>query len=147
MKNYYNITTFERKDIAEETYNYWVANNNPKSLEWLETPSQPSYDPQNETLEWVNGTWVILPIEKPSYSADEWLTNQGYNSVILITLLDLENKLKEQNKSSSKLTSVRSWINGILSEYIANPEPKNDWSVCPFNPQETIAEAFTQLNN
>ena len=146
MKNYYNINTFERKDIDEALYNHWVANNNPKSLEWLETPSQPSYDSQNENVEWINGSWVIFSIEKPIYSADEWLTNQGYNSVILIALLDLENKLKEQNKSSSKLTSVRSWINGILSEYISNPEPKNDWSSCPFNPQETIAEAFAALN-
>ncbi len=111
---------------------------------WVECP-QPSYNPENETVEWINGTWVILPIEKPSYSADEWLTSQGYNSVILITLLDLENKLKEQNKNSSKLASVRSWINGILSGYIANPEPKNNWPERPFNPQETVAEAFSVL--
>jgi hypothetical protein len=147
MKNYYNINTFERKNIDETLYNHWVTNNNPKCSEWLETPSQPSYDPQNETVEWINGSWVILPIEKPSYSADEWLTNQGFNPVILITLLDLENKLKEQNKTSSKLTSVRSWINGVLSEYITNSEPQSEWLNCPFNPQETVAEAFAVLNN
>jgi hypothetical protein len=146
MKNYYNINTFERKDIDESLYNLWVSNNNPKSLEWLETPSQPSFDPQNETLEWINGSWTILPIEPSSYSANEWLANQGYDSVILIALLDLENKLKEQNKSSSKLTSVRSWINQILSEYISDSEPKSDWQPAPFNPQETIAEAFAELN-
>jgi hypothetical protein len=147
MKNYYNINTFERKDIDESLYNLWVSNNNPKCLEWLETASQPSYNQQNERLEWVNGSWKILPVELPSYSANEWLASQGYDSVILIALLDLENKLKEQNKSSSKLTSVRNWINGILSEYIFDSEPKSDWQQPPFNPQETIAEAFAELND
>jgi hypothetical protein len=147
MKNYYNINTFERKDIDESLYNHWVSNNNPKCLEWLETPAQPSFDPQNEKLEWINGSWTILPIEPSSYSANEWLASQGYDSVILIALLDLENKLKEQNKSSSKLTSVRNWINVILSEYISDSEPKSDWQQAPFAPQETIAEAFAELNN
>ncbi len=82
-----------------------------------------------------------------SFTADEWLANQGYNSVILIALLDLENKLKEQNKNSFKLTSARNWINEILSEYVLNSEPKNNWQQAPFTPQETVTEAFAVLSH
>jgi hypothetical protein len=103
-----------------------------------------------ETL--VRKGWEVYEPEiieeiPPTHSANEWLASQGYDSVILIALLDLENKLKEQNKSSSKLTSVRNWINGILSEYISDSEPKSDWQQAPFAPQETIAEAFAELND
>lgn len=147
MKNYYNINTFERKDIDENLYNYWIENNNPKASQWLETPSQPSFDPKNENIEWINGSWSIISIQTPHYSAEEWLTNQGYTSMILLTLLDLETKLKEQSKTSVKLTTTRAWINNILSEYIQTPNAKDNWVKCPYSPQETIAESFLILNN
>jgi hypothetical protein len=140
MPNYYNKNTFEIQEISEETYNAWIENNNPKANVYSLVPEKPSEDSI-----WNNGTWVAPT--PPSYSANEWLEKEGYNSVVLVTLLDLETKLKESNKTSGKLTSVRNWINSILSQYIQDSSPKSDWNDAPYNVQETVSEAFGELNS
>lgn len=59
MKNYYNTTTFEIREIPEELVSQWIEKNNPKASEWSELPEQPSFDPSTEICEWVNGSWVV----------------------------------------------------------------------------------------
>lgn len=78
-------------------------------------------------------------------TAEEWLSSQGYSSIRLVTLLDLENKLSEVLGSSPKLTAVRTWINGILATFIQNPAPRADWPAAPFTFEETTQEAWLAL--
>jgi hypothetical protein len=79
-------------------------------------------------------------------TAEEWLNFEEYTAMRLISLLDAEAKLLAAGKSSPKLNAVRSWINQIMAGYVANPQPRNDWTVAPFHYQETIDEAFNILN-
>jgi hypothetical protein len=83
--------------------------------------------------------------EAPKYTAEEWLNKMGYTSIRLITLLDLENKLRLENKESIKLMEVRAWIDSVLAIYIQDPTPDNDWTEPPHNFEETVQEAFTLL--
>lgn len=78
-------------------------------------------------------------------TAEEWLAVQGYSSIRLVTLLDLEHQIAAASKSSPKLTSVRAWINGILAAFVQDPTPKSDWPPAPFTFEETTQEAFGTL--
>ena len=78
-------------------------------------------------------------------SAEEWLTIQGYTSIQLVTLLDLENRLAAASKNSPKLTATRTWIDSILSAFIENDSQRDNWPPAPFGFQETTTEAFAAL--
>jgi hypothetical protein len=80
-------------------------------------------------------------------TAEDWLAAQGYSSVRLITLLDLEAKLAGANKTSAKMTVVRSWIDGLLAAFVLDPAPKNNWPPAPFTFEQTTQEAFTELTS
>jgi len=107
-----------------------------------------SYDPSSGVSEIVvySPPSDPTPIDEKLFGAEEWLANQGYSSVRLVTLLDLENQLASILGNSPKLTAVRAWINGILAAFIQNPAPKNDWPSAPFSFEETTAEAFAALS-
>jgi hypothetical protein len=98
----------------------------------------------------TNGTLTFEPIplaEFPpeSVNPEAWLAEQGFSSMRVITLLDLEGKLAAAGKSSAKLSAVRAWINGILATYAANPAPQSNWPEAPFEFEETLSEAFAAL--
>jgi hypothetical protein len=88
----------------------------------------------------------FLEEEKSSFTAEEWLTSQGFPSIRLITLLDLESKLAAANRTSQKLATVRAWINGILASFVQDSTPKTDWPAAPHTFEETTQEAFELLN-
>jgi hypothetical protein len=91
---------------------------------------------------WSDGTFE----EFLGSTAEEHLKNEGYGSLQLLTLLDLEIKLNMSQKSSGKLTTVRAWINSILQAYTQDPSPKLTWSPAPYGFAETVADAVTQLS-
>jgi hypothetical protein len=138
MPNYYNKTTFERKDIAQETIDLWVETSNPKLGEYELTPPQPEPD-----AIWGPGYWIIPP--PPTYTANAWLEKEGYGPTQLVTLLDLTAQLQAAGKSSAKLNAVKAWTNQILAEYVNNAEPKADWGYAPFGFNETVTEAYNEL--
>lgn len=140
MKTYLTLD----KQLRAETDPTIIANLERKG--WVKN-IPPSYNEETHTLEFENGQFVVKPIILPSYSANEWLELKGYNSVVLVTLLDLETKLKEADKVSSKLIAVRGWINSILSQYIQDSSPKSNWNNAPYSVQETVSEAFGLLNS
>jgi len=86
-------------------------------------------------------TDLDIPVAAASISAEAHIESQGYLSMRLVTLMDLENKLAQAAKTAPKLTSVRSWLNTILGAFAANPEPRNDWPAAPFSFEETVQEA------
>jgi hypothetical protein len=139
MPNYYDKTTFERKDIAQETINLWVETNNPKLGEYELTPPQPTPD-----ATWGPGYWIIPA--PATYTANAWLEKEGYGPTQLVTLLDLTAQLQAAGKVSQKLNAVKMWTNTILAEYVQSDIPKEDWGNPPFSFSETVTEAFNILN-
>ena len=138
MPNYYNKTTFDRKDIDQELIDLWVETSNPKLGEYELTPPQPEPD-----AIWGPGYWIIPP--PPIYTAEQWLFKEGYGATQLVTLLDLYAALSAAGKSSVKLNAVKAWTNAVLGEYVQNAQPKEDWGAAPYNFNETVVEAYQEL--
>ena len=79
-------------------------------------------------------------------TAEEFCAFEGYTSVRLITLLDIERKLEAAGKTAPKLTSVRRWIDAVLMQFALNPAPKLEWDECPYTFEETLQEAISIIN-
>jgi hypothetical protein len=99
-----------------------------------------------------NGAIEIIPIDNASYqkefvTAEEWINSQGYTPTRIVTLMDLENKLRFTNKTSQKVTAVRAWLDGILTSYVMDPTPHNNWPGSPHTFEQTVLEAFTELSS
>ena len=140
MPNYYDKTTFQRQDIAQETIDLWIETSNPKQGEYELTPPQPEPD-----ATWGAGYWVIPP--PATYTANTWLEKEGYGPTQLVTLLDLTAQLQAVGKVSQKLNAVKMWTNTILAEYVQSDTPKEDWGIPPFSFSETVTEAFNILKS
>jgi hypothetical protein len=139
MKTY---LTFD-KQLRSENDPAIIANLERKG--WVPAP-QPAYDPTSQQCEWVDGAWVVTPIPPTLYTADQWLAKEGYGPTQLVTLLDLAAQLQAAGKVSEKLNAVKGWTNTILAEYVQSAEPKEDWGVAPFSFNDTVIDAFQQLN-
>ncbi len=85
------------------------------------------------------------PVIPPTYTADQWLSKEGYGPTQLVTLLDLAAQLQAAGKVSEKLNAVKAWTNTILAEYVQSPAPKEDWGAAPFSFNETVIEAYHEL--
>ena len=87
--------------------------------------------------QWVAGT----PAPAPTFTAEEWITEQGYTATRLVSLLDVEAKLNAADKVSPKASAVRGWLDTVLATYAQDPSPRNDWPACPHTYEATIQEA------
>lgn len=99
-----------------------------------------------------NGFIELIPVDvsnnpKEYVTAEEWINSQGYTPTRIVTLMDLENKLRFTNKTSQKVTAVRAWLDGILAAYVVDPTPHNDWLASPHTFEQTVLEAFTELSS
>lgn len=76
MTLYYNIDSYEIKDLPDDLVNGWIENNNPKLDNWILLPSQPT---SNHI--WTNGSWILISPEIPqTVSARQvriWLIQHG----------------------------------------------------------------------
>jgi hypothetical protein len=139
MPNYYNKTNpSDLRDLPQSLIDTWVEVNNPKLQEWILAPAKPSPD-----AVWDSGQWIIPP--PPTYTAEQWLTKEGYGATQLVTLLDLYAALSAAGKASVKLNAVKSWTNTVLGEYVQNAQPKENWGTAPFTFNETVIEAYQEL--
>lgn len=132
------------KQLRSETDPEIIANLERKG--WTIAP-QPPFDPATQQCEWIDGMWVVSPIPPIFYTAEQWLEKEGYNSTALVTLLDLNGQLIAAGKSSPKLTAVKSWTDGMIASYAADPAPKSDWTNAPYGFTETTQEAVAILNS
>jgi len=99
-----------------------------------------------------NGVIELIPVDmsnspKEYVTAEEWINSQGYTPTRIVTLMDLENKLRFTNKTSQKVTAVRAWLDGILAAYVMDPTPHNNWPNSPHSFEQTVLEAFTELSS
>lgn len=140
MKTYLTLD----KQLRAETDPAIITNLERKG--WVPAP-QPDYDPATQQCEWIDGMWVVSPIPPILYTAEQWLNKEGYNSTALVTLLDLNGQLIAAGKSSPKLTAVKSWTDGMIASYAADPAPKSDWTNAPYGFTETTQEAVAILNS
>ena len=139
MPNYYNKTNpSDLRDLPQSLIDTWVEVNNPKLQKWILAPAKPSPD-----AVWDNGQWIIPP--PPTYTAEQWLSKEGYGATQLVTLLDLYAALSAAGKTSAKLNAVKAWTNSVLGEYVQNSQPKSDWGAAPFSFNETVIEAYQEL--
>ena len=138
MKTY---LTFD-KQLRSETDPAIIGNLERKG--WILAP-QPQFNPQTQQCEWVDGAWVVTPIPPTLYTAEQWLAKEGYGPTQLVTLLDLYAALSAAGKTSAKLNAVKAWTNSVLGEYVQNSQPKSDWGAAPFSFNETVIEAYQEL--
>lgn len=78
-------------------------------------------------------------------TAEEHLKNEGYGSLQLLALLDLELKLMISGKSNTKLQQTRAWLDGVLAQSITNPSPQITWSPAPYTFPEVSSESLQTL--
>lgn len=108
----------------------------PKIIYFLEDNRLVSQEEKREAFKQQN---------KPKVSAEKWIESQGYTALRLVALKDIEDKLASFGLSSEKVSPVRAWLNIILAEYAANPEPRNDWSPAPYTFEEAIQDGAASL--
>lgn len=139
MPNYYNKSNpSDLRDLPQSLIDTWVEVNNPKLQEWIIAPAKPSPD-----AVWDNGEWVIPPA--PTYTAEQWLSKEGYGATQLVTLLNLEAQLAAAAKTSPALTAVKAWTNNLLAAFVADPAPRADWPPAPHTFAATVTEAYALL--
>lgn len=81
------------------------------------------------------------------YSGEEWLEKNGYNSMRISILFDLENQLTAAGKFSDKLNLVRNWIRMIISEAVLMMSFKDSWTPPPHTFEETAKDAINSLGS
>lgn len=134
MSLYLNTTTLELRDLPESYLADLVAAGNPKAQQWQPAPPKPSDD-----AVWSGGQWVQPPA--PTYTAEDWLANQGYTPLRLLTCLDLEAKLRAAGAASPTLAAVRQWLDALTLAAAAAPDQQRpDWPPAP-HPFETVLAA------
>jgi hypothetical protein len=142
MKNYYNIETFERRDISEETMDGWISSGNPKANSWQLTPPRPIHNPETQILFWNNGGWVIQDVPIPLYTAEEWV-GQYFSNLEVIALMRLEQAILFQGKTlGTKMEASKQWLEGMMFA-----QPSSSFLVAPFSYTETSAEAAETLSS
>jgi hypothetical protein len=138
MLNYYNITTNELVTLAPETLAGWAASGNPKANDYAPIPAKPSED-----ATWGSGQWFTP--SAPTYTAEEWTTEQGFGGNRPTTLLYQKLRLDAAGKSSPKLTAVQSWLDGMITSGLALAA--SNWPAAPHSFEDCLTETLTILNS
>jgi hypothetical protein len=140
MLNYYRITDpNDVRDLGEQMA-AWVAAGNPKANDWAVQPAAPSAD-----AVWADGAWIVPPA--PTFTAAEWVDQQGFAGNRSTTMLYLKLKLDAAGKTSPKLAAVQGWLDQLIVAGVTQPEERrSDWPATPYTFEEASSEALFQLN-
>lgn len=102
MTLYYNIDSYEIRDLRDDLINGWTQNDNPKKDKWILLPEKPGND-----YYWSNGQWIQQPQTVPeSISARQirlWLINNG------IQLSQVENAINNIQDPLIRETTKVEW--------------------------------------
>ena len=137
---YYRISDpNDVRDLGEQMA-AWIAAENPKANDWAVQPAAPSDD-----AVWADGAWIVPPVA--TYTATEWVDQQGFSGNRTTTMLYIKLKLDGASKSSPKLTAVQAWLDQMIVAGVTAPdERRNDWPTTPYTFEEASSEALFQLN-
>jgi hypothetical protein len=139
MLNYYRITDpSDVRDLGEQMA-AWTAAGNPKADDWAVQPAAPSAD-----AVWADGAWSVPPA--PTFTAAEWVDQQGFTGNRTTTMLYLKLQLDAAGKSSPKLGSVQGWLDQLIVAGVTQPEERrSDWAASPYAFEEASGEALAIL--
>jgi len=94
---------------------------------------------------WQDGQWVVPPVA--TFTAAEWVDQQGFAGNRSTTMLYLKLKLDAASKTSPKLNAVQAWLDGMIVAGVTAPEEqRNDWPASPYTFEQASQEALTILN-
>jgi hypothetical protein len=116
------------------------------------------YDNQTrtETNETVIATlvrkgWEVFTPEPvvevpPTYTAAEWVDQQGFAGNRSTTMLYLKLQLDAAGKTSPKLAAVQGWLDQLIVAGVTQPEERrSDWPAAPYSFEEASGEALAIL--
>jgi hypothetical protein len=117
---------------------------------------QPDYDPATQRLEKtevidaearrVARGWSVVELPVATYTASEWVDQQGFAGNRSTTMLYLKLKLDGASKSSPKLTAVQAWLDGMIVAGVTAPdERRSDWPASPHSFEAASGEALAVL--
>jgi hypothetical protein len=82
----------------------------------------------------------------PTYTAAEWVDQQGFAGNCSTTMLYLKLQLNAAGKSSPKLAAVQGWLDGMIVAGVTQPEERrSDWPASPWSFEEASVEALAVL--
>ena len=112
-------------------------------------PEQGAWEPNVVWFEdrverqWVAGT----PAPVPTYTAAEWVDQQGFAGNRSTTMLYLKLQLDDAGKSSPKLAAVQAWLDQLIVAGVTAPEDRrSDWPVAPHSFEAASQEALQVLS-
>jgi hypothetical protein len=93
---------------------------------------------------WADGQWSVPPA--PTFTAAEWVDQQGFAGNRSTTMLYLKLKLDAAQKSSPKLAAVQGWLDQLIVAGVTQPDLKRgDWDASPYAFEEASGEALAIL--
>ena len=136
---YYRISDpSDVRDLSDQVA-AWVAAGNPKADDWAVQPAAPSAD-----AVWQDGAWIVPPV--PTYTAEEWVSQQRFDGNRPTTLLYLKLQLDAAGKSSPKLAAVQGWLDRMIIAGVTSPDDKrSDYPAAPFSFEAASQEALVAL--
>jgi hypothetical protein len=136
MPNYFNLTTNELVTLSDETLAAWAVTGNPKAADYAALPPKPV-----ENAVWGDGEWVVPAA--PTFTAEEWIAEQGFGGNRPTTLLYQKLRLDASGKSSPKLAAVQGWLDGMIASGLS--PASNNWPAAPHSFEETLSETLVLL--
>jgi hypothetical protein len=119
---------------------------------------QPAYDPATQRLEktevidaearTVTQGWSVVEVPAPTFTAAEWVDQQGYAGNRSTTMLYLKLQLDAAGKTSPKLAAVQAWLDALIVAGVTQPEERrSDWPASPWSFEQASAEALAVLQS
>lgn len=124
-----------------------LANPLPANLTALELSEQQSTAILSGAMVWDAATLSLIPTPRHFVTAIEHLESVGFGSNFQPTLLYLRLNLAAANKSCVELSAVESYLQGILTIFAQDQNPRNDWAMPPFTFDEVVISAMSELSS
>jgi hypothetical protein len=136
---YYRISDpSDVRDLSEQMASWEIADN-PKRFDWALRPEAPSVN-----AVWQDGAWIVPPA--PTFTAEEWVSQQQFDGNRPTTLLYLKLQLDAAQKTSAKLAAVQGWLDGMIVAGVTAPDEKrSDYPTAPFSFEAASQEALVAL--
>jgi hypothetical protein len=119
---------------------------------------KPEYDNATQRLEktevidaeaqTVTRGWSVAEVPAPTFTAAEWVDQQGFAGNRSTTMLYVKLQLDAAGKTSPKLAAVQSWLDGMIVAGVTQPDLKRgDWPASPYSFEEASTQALAALQS